>query len=157
MNYVITSGPALATVSSDVSYLTLLNTTNVPYMVCVITTDKTNRTRVLTLSQVLTDMNDVIQVLQFLKSATSQNGGVQITAINNDAISLATMLTACATSSNKDIQAAFAGVDPVLNVVAPAGTVGVYNTARYTRAMFAHLTSDALTNATSASMVISKV
>lgn len=157
MNYVIMSGPALATVASDISYLSLFNVTNDPYLLCTMVQDKVLGTKTIKFADNLSVMQDSIEVLTFLGTLVKQNGGQALTAVNSDAITLAIALKACSISSNGNIKAAIDGIDCVLSAIAPTSTTGVYNTARFTKSMIYGVTPQILANATSVSMVVTKV
>lgn len=157
MDYVTLSGPALATVSSKVSYLSLMNITGDPYALASITNDKTNKSIKLALQNNLSVLADAVAVLNFLKSVVNQNGGQDVVAVNSQALTFAAVLKVAYASTNTDIATALSSLTIALNVVGSvANKAGIFNNARYLNGNIANVSVDMLANASSASMVISK-
>lgn len=160
--HVITSGPALATVSQEKQYLSLLNVEAAPYLVATIITDHSAKSRTLAIAGAVDNITDVLGLLRFVTSYVNTNGGQPLNVVNNDVTTIVPALIGASAASKgtsayaTQAQEALSGIDCVLNASSPTQTIGVYNNVRFTKEMIYTMPLDILGTATMLALTITK-
>jgi hypothetical protein len=151
--YVILSGPALATMTSNVTYISLTKddggTFNATTPLCTIRRDKAGKTNTIVYLGLKWDEQDQAELLKFFQSFTSQSGGQTVVATGANAIGLATVTKAAMTGDD----GTFVAPDVSLTLVAKAENG---NSFRFTTEMIQQMQIGVLSSATNLNLTVSK-
>jgi hypothetical protein len=152
--YTVLSGPALATMASNIGYLELVRDSGgheaAVTSMCVIRRDKEKKSYTICSLHNNWEPADLEALTGFLKSVTSQSGGQSVVALDNSACLLAMILKGAMTAED-GTYIELPGLSLTLVAKAPTG-----NSFRFTAEMIQQMPTGTLFTASSASLTVSK-